>query len=331
MSVVAFQSGIDLSHLSAQEQMALQACVIQYRGGMQRVASEMYFVAEQVYQMKEILGDLFDKFALEELGVSERTARRYLQYRKVLAAHFADERGRINVANAMHLTGGAVALLTGDTDQEVIDEIRRLTGEGKTVDATTVKEILQAQSELRAQLASAEADADLARRQKEDLAEKRALDEARYRNEIERAQENLRRVTQQRDTLEEELQQAQSKSTAVDVKEVPVEVVPAGFATVEDAIADANKRLQALHEEEVKAKAALEDALKQSAQAREEAAAAIEGTRELTALRDQLESVLAKYPRALRAKIAAANDDAKQTLTALGKAMIRFGEELVEA
>lgn len=319
----------DLADLSDQQIASLSVCVTQFRLSQQRLGHELFALASTLVRMKDILGSRFGKFVEDELNISVRTANRYLHIHTVLQTHFSSN-GLINVAQASQLTQNALRLLSPDTPEDVIGEIRELADKGgKKIDEATIRQILESRErDLEAALASAQAEQLATVEELKKARSQSELHQARMQNELDKSEELLRRAALQRDALEAEIEELQKKATIVTEKEVIKEVPPAGYSSAIDAVNAAN---QMLVEAQTKKKK-LEDEIAAANRRHEELKAQVAeleaGEAEFLKLKGMLEDVLVKYPLARLKAMTAIDSNIKNVMHGIGQTMAELGQQL---
>lgn len=320
------QTAIDLSDISFDQMSELRLCVAEYRLSVNRVMNEYFHLTQQVVKMQELLGTRFYPFVQAELGISDRTARRYLHINKVLQAHFSTD-GRINVAQVQQISRSAFQLLSPETDDDVINEIRSLADQGVKVDESAVRRIIESrEKELEAELASVSAEKEILEKELNVTRESSEVQVARAKNEAERTAAKLDRAEQLRAALEEEIKELQSKATIVN--EVPKEVLPAGYTTAIEATNAANQLLAEAQQKRKDVEAEIADLKNKSSEIQRNIAEIQGGADEFLKLKEQLDAIIAKYPQARMEAMSSIDPAIKKLMKGIGEAMMQFGKEL---
>lgn len=326
---VSNQKTVDLSHLTEEQAIRLRILVVEIRSAQDRIGRELYLLTERLQLVSEMLGDSFTAFVESELGISRRAARRYLQVHSVLKAHFTDANGRNEWSETRHITQGALLLLANEPADEVIAEIRAIAQNGQEVNEATVKRLIESrEAELEARVAAAEAEVELAVRTAQKAGERAELELARVKSQVENSQELCRRLTEQRDSLEEEVARLQQQETQVVEKTIEKEVVPKGYATVTEAIQTAEKTLQVRVGELEKVDADLKDSQRKMAEMRANLAAAQAGSEEFFHMKKEVEALMLKFPLAMLKSMSGSDTNIKSSINALGEAMVAMGNLL---
>jgi hypothetical protein len=319
----------DLSHLSAEKLVEVRILVSEIRASQDRIGRELYYLTERMNSLSELLGEGFFAFVESELGIPVRSARRYLQVYSVLRAHFSDGDGRIAVNEARRITQGALVLLAIEPGGEVIDEIRDLVKRGEEVNEATVKRVIESrEAELEARVAAAEAEVAVAVRTAQQAGERAELELARVKGQAENSQELVRRLTEQRDALEEEVGRLQKQETQVVERTVEKEVVPKGYATIEEAIQSTEKNLQTKVSELAKVDADLKDSHQKLAELRANIVVAQAGKEDFFQMKQDVDALMLKFPAARLKSMADTDKDIKSSINALGEAMVAMGNLL---
>lgn len=326
---VSKKKPVDLSHLNAEQLVEVRFLVTAIRGSQDRIGRELYSLTEKMEALSQVLGDKFHAFVESELGISQRAARRYLQVHSVLRAHFSDSSGRTSVSEARHITQGALLLLANEPGDEVIAEIRAIAQNGEEVNEATVKRLIESrEAELEARVAAAEAEVALAVRTAQTASERAELEIARVKGQAENSQEMVRRLTEQRDSLEEEVNRLQQQETQVVEKTIEKEVVPKGFATIEEALQTTEKTLQVKAGELARIDADLKDRQEKLAEMRANLAAAEAGKEEFLKMKQDIEALMLKFPVAMLKSMSGSDTNVKSSINALGEAMVAMGNLL---
>jgi hypothetical protein len=323
---------IDLSDLTDEQRVALLMCVREFHLAGRRATEAIFVMTNQLAMMQEILGEgRFYPYAMQTLNISDRTIRRHLHINNTLKHHFANE-SFIDYTQTRNFTKSAIELLSPETDESVVIELKELASAGKKIDASTVREVLkQRDQELEAQLASAQAELASKTKQLGALQQQVDNDHARaVRDEANHA-ERLRRAEETRILLEEELETLKKQETPVitEFKEKPV--IPEGYKSVKDAIAAKEAELVQLRDREAEIRDRV-GALEQQEQA---ALAKLNelksGTEEFLRLKDGVDQLAAKFPLAMLRAMSARDKEVKAAIAGLGKMMVQLGNQLTTA
>lgn len=319
----------DLSHLNEEQMIEVRILVSEIRASQDRIGRELYLLTEKMNDLSKLLGDGFVDFVESELGISQRTARRYLQVHSVLKAHFSDSNGRTSASEARHITQGALVLLANEPGDEVIAEIRAIAKSGEEVNEATVKRLIESrEAELEARVAAAEAEVALAVRSAQKSSERAELEIARVKGQAENSQEMVRRLTEQRDALEEEVSRLQQQETQVVEKTIEKEVVPKGFATIEEALETTQKDLQTKTGELARVDADLKESQEKLAEMRANLAVAQAGKEDFLKMKQDVEALMLKFPVAMLKSMSGSDTNIKTSINALGEAMVAMGNLL---
>lgn len=323
-------SSINLSDLSNEDMLRLRMSVNEFRSAGRRMVAELYVMTTQLTVMKEILGaDRFRQFAADELSLNPRTLNRYMHINKVLNTHFMVE-GKVDLSAANAFTQRALALLAPNTETEVVESLREMAKQGVEINDKVVIEVMsKAEGDAAAQLASAQAELTARTRELEHERQGREVEFARAERELSSQAELIRRGEQRAKDLQEDIERLQKQTTQVRFEDR--EIIPAGFASVEAAIAAKNAELKALAGE----KEALSASIQELNEKRQEVVAAVEQTNASTEkfleMKAQAEVLIAHFPTALLKSLSESNPAVKGAIASLGQTMILFGQQLAKA
>lgn len=323
---------VDLTDLSEDHQAVLRSCVAEYRSAGRRVVSELHIMTEQLVRIEEIVGRrrLFP-FCRNELGLSTRTITRYLHLNKVLQQHFAVE-GKVPLSVTNAFSTRALQMLSPDTDESVIQEVKSVIDGGGKIDSRTVEAILaKREADHTAALASAQADTQAAERALARSRDQYTVELARAQRELTTQTELLRRAEQNSQILEEENGALRSQTTQVRYEEKRVEIIPPGYNSVQEAITSKQDELNELAAKKESAARSLA-ALDEQRRAMEEKLAVFNASvSEFVAMKDQVDLLIATFPLASLKEMAAGDKNINVALSTLGQTMVLFGEQLKSA
>ena len=318
-----------MNRLSSEDVMRLSMCVSEFRSAGRRLIGELYVMTQQLCVMREILGDDFRAFVQSELDLGNRMISRYMHINLVLKTHFTVN-GQVDLTEANAFTQRALALLSPSTDSHVVDELREIAAQGKTIDEKVVIEAMhRAEADAVAQLASAQADLTTKTRQLEDLQQQREVERSRTQREVESQAEMLRRAEQRRVDLEDQIQRLRLQAT--EVRFETKEVVPEGFASVEDAIAEKNRELTMLLEK----RQAISDEIESMSDQQKKQQDALKQTdassSQFLLMKDQADALIAQFPLPFLRSLSGKDKAVKAAIIALGETFTLFGQQLAKA
>jgi hypothetical protein len=318
-----------LSGLPAEDKMRLSMAVSEFRSAGRRLIGELFVMTQQLCFMRDILGDRFRGFVESELGLSPRMISRYMHINKVLTTHFMVN-GQVDVKEANAFTQQALALLSPTTDTDVVEELRTLASQGKTIDHKVVMEVMNAaEADAVAQLASAQADLTAKTRELSDFQTQREVERARNQRELEAQAELLRRAEQRRKDLEEEITKLRSQETQVRFEEK--EIVPPGYASVEEAISAKNRELESLAAQRDAVTADIGTLTEQQKKLQEAVQQANAGASQFLAMKEQADTLIAQFPIALLKSLSDKDPSVKAAIASLGETFMLFGQQLAKA
>jgi hypothetical protein len=323
---------IDLNDLSEENRAALHSCVSEYRSAGRRVVSELLIMTEQLVKIQEIVGGRrFYPFVRNELGLSKRTISRYLHLNKVLQQHFAVE-GKVPLSVANAISSRALEMLSPDTDEAVIQEVKSVIDGGGKIDSRSVETILaKREADHTAALAGAQADVHAATQALERSRDLHAVELARAQRELTSQTELLRRAEQNGQILEEENAALRSQSTQVRFEEKRIDVIPPGYTSVQDAIASKQAELDDLAAREESANRMLAALEQQRREMEEKLALFNASVGEFVAMKNQVDHLISTFPLASLKEMAASDKTINAALSTLGQTMMLFGEQLKSA
>lgn len=311
--------------------VALSLAVAEFREIENRIANDFVTMCTRLSMIKEILGEHFLRFAQDELGLKLRTIQRYLNLHQVMSTHLSNG-GRIDIGEARQFTQGALALLAPVTDDDVISEIRTLAQGGNKITEETIKQVIASRDvDYEARLKLAASETELAIKKMHEAQQKLELETARHSSSMVKQEELTRRSKEHVAALEADLERLRKQETVVSEKVVEKEVIPAGYATLAEAIDAATSNLnkakleaQAAEREAAEAKIKA-DALKSGLQA------AVLDTQDFGRVKTLLDEVMAALPRAQIQALSGSNPDLKKAFHETGAALVFFGNTLVAA
>jgi hypothetical protein len=320
----------DLSGVSGEEIAVLKTCVTEYNSAARRVVSELVVMTEQLATIQKIIPRRRDfyAFARNELGVGKRTITRYLHLHKVLQQHFAVD-GKVPAQVGNSISQRALLLLSPDTDESVILELKSVIDEGGKIQSEDVESLLaKREAEHAAQLASAQADLQAVSRELDRTRDQAAVELARTQRELSAQTELLRRAETNSQVLEEENTSLRRQATEVRYETRNVEIIPAGYTSVQEAIEKKEGELSHLSTRE-RSVAENIAALEAEKVALEEKLANFRaGIDDILTMKDTVEALIGKFPLGMVKEMGTGDKTVRAAMTSLGQMMILFGEQL---
>lgn len=325
-SDLALRSAIDLSDLSNEQASAVRTLVGESRLLQRRIGYDQAHLAVRLSKLYDIVGkQRFAPFVQAELDISERTARRYLHVSRVIDAHFRDNQGRLELERVRKVNLKAFGLLSADTDDTVIADIKEIADNGGKVDEEAVKQILSARDvDYEARIASVEANAEAAKTALQSAREQHEAEMFRMSRQMETNSELLRRATAQLEALQEEHDAIKAKPI-VEERIVTKEVVPQEYTDVVEAVSAEQRKLSEIQSK----RAHTEQQIAELERQRQQLAESQAGAEEILKLREQIESIMLKYPIARMHAITATDQSNKALVESLGTTMIDLGKQLL--
>jgi len=323
----------DLTGVSEGDLNVLKTCVTEYNSAARRVVSELVVMTEQLATIQKIIPRRRDfyAFARNELGVGKRTISRYLHLHKVLQQHFAVD-GKVPPQVGNSFSQRALLLLSPDTDESVILELKTVMDEGGKIETKDVESLLaKREAEHAALLASAQADLQALSRELDRTRDQAAIELARTQRELSAQTELLRRAETNSQVLEEENTSLRRQATEVRYETRNVEILPAGFTSVQEAIERKEGELSELTTRE---RGVTENiaALEAQQTALEEKLANLRaGVDDFLTMKDTVEVLIGKFPLVMVKQMGSSDKTVRAAMTSLGQTMILFGEQLNSA
>ena len=320
---------LDLNDLSSDSLIRLRMSVSEFRSAGRRLVGELYVMTTQLCVMRDILGDRFRPFVERELDLSARTVSRYMHMHKVLTTHFMVE-GKVNLDEANAFTQRALALLSPTTDTQVVLDLRELASKGEHIDEKLVLEVFsKAEEDAVTKLASTQADLTALTRDLESVRQAREVERAKAQRELASQSEMLRRGEQRSRDLEQEIEKLRAQETQVRFEEK--EVVPAGYASVEEAIAAKTGELATLAGQRDAISTEIQSLTERQSKLRQAVEQTNAGAAQFVAMKEQADALIAQFPLALLKSLSEKDQTVKAAIKSLGQTMVLFGEQLAKA
>lgn len=330
MSDADIPATYDLSGVSEGDLSVLKTCVTEYNSAARRVVGELVVMTEQLATIQKIIPRRRDfyAFARNELGVGKRTITRYLHLHKVLQQHFAVD-GKVPAQVGSAFSQRALLLLSPDTDESVILELKSVIDEGGKIETKDVESLLaKREAEHAAQLAAAQADLQKLSRELDRTRDQAAIELARTQRELSAQTELLRRAETNSEMLEEENTSLRRQATEVRYETKNVEIVPAGYTSVQEAIDKKEGELSELASRERSVAESIAALEAQKTALEEKLAAFHAGIDDFLNMKDTVEALIGKFPMGMVKEMGAGDNAVKSAIASLGKTMILFGEQL---
>jgi regulator of replication initiation timing len=292
-------------HLNDEQKANLILWVATYRQSGNRLVQEFVRMCEALYNIQTMLETQFIPFVEQHLGLTKGTAYRYLTIYRGMKLVNAGESREID-----QFTKGALHLIGGQTDDDLITEIREIAKEGGSINETAVKEIIAKRNTA--------TDADLALARAEFAKAEQLLISKQAEFDIENTRLRLENagLSKALDVSDETLKDANEEiarlqySETVVVEKV-VEVTPEGFQTTENAIAVKKRELRAKENELAAVAAKLEATKAEEARLRELMSAAKAGKDQTDAFVLAANALIATFPAGTLAETIKQNPEVK--------------------
>lgn len=323
LSVVSPKTNLASWEQFPQEQsIQLQVLVRQFQLTEDRMLVELSVLVQTLAKVKELTGEHFNAFTEQQLGISPTSRRRYMSIYALMEAHFKTN-GRVDPLEMRQFTQRALSLLSPDTDDGIILELRTIAQSGNKVDEKTVRNLLEARdNDHQTQIATLQAEITSTKKDASVDLNRLQLENARLITQDQNTQELVRRLTEQCSTLDTEIDALRKETTQVQY--VDKEVPPAEYVTALDAIKDASSK-----------KEDLEKSIKQLQDKKSDLENQIQfvsaGAEEFLKMKEQVDSLLLKFPVAMIRAVSATDQTIKQHIEMLGASMLQFGQQLQNA
>ena len=324
------RSNLDLSDLSLDQQTLLMTTIAQFRQSQSRITYELCLLTTHFWTMKEILGDnRFYRFAEDELGFNKKKTSRLLKMYRVLNTHFSDDKGRFHPSALTNFSQSGLLLLSDDTDDSIIEEVKRLALSGKVTEAMVRELLEQRTSEDRDSVLALTAEIEHEKRRATALEAAAELADARSRAISENLTERVRHLEEQRDQLDEELVELRERAVEVKNVEVWVEVLPKEYISKEHALAAIEQKIHEADSKRKKIDRDVRNAEAHLAQTQTQLSADhLDSADNLVKIREAVTDFLQQFPKVLLTKIGTANPAIMVEINLLGDALVAAGNQL---
>lgn len=327
-STIKLTTSVDLSEFNNEKLLSLSLYLTTFKQSQKRLADEIFISSQQMFLMEQLLGSKIFQFAEEEFGLKHRTVRRYLHTYNMLASHITTD-GRIAVDEARQFTRSALLLLSTDTAEEVILEIRNIAQSGTIVNEATVKRLLDEQSgDFESKMSASQAEISANKKNLASLNEKLELSQARLNTVQSNSAEKERRLSLQVEELEAEINKLKEGEIQVVNKEV--EVVPSGFKSIQEAITSENIKhheIQKKIAEFIEEKKTLEQEL---TLIRDSFKVLQVSSEDVAKFRSEIESAFLKMPYSRLLALSQADVGIASMLKEVGNDLISRGQQLCQ-
>jgi len=321
---------VHLKDLSGQQQMELYAMLTELRSSIRRVQSEFNFIALKLGQMHEILGDGLYAFVQEKIGMQRFQVNRMLLQHKALKTHLSDEAGRIDMVAASRFTQGALRLFAPIEDNEVIEEVRKLADKGEKINEKLIERVIEShKSDADARVALAETEAERATKKLSEEKEKHETAMLRLQSQVNASSDQLRKMAEHRETLEQELDNLRKQATIVTEKKV--DTIPEGYTSIQEAIDAANKQLAHVQQLERTLTDENTRLVEEQARLKVENAGLQTSVADYMEIKSLADRFLLQFPQAKLKAIAGSSNEYRTAIAGMAEAMIDFGKQLQNA
>ena len=289
------------------------------------VAKNMIDMAYQLHVMKQLLPkDRFFDFTSNVLGMSQRNTFRYLKVYEI-ALKFFSENGRLDYESDSKLSLRAYQMIGDADNDELVTDIRELVANsGDRVDLSKIRTLVETRNnKTELKLAETIADVENLRRQLETERSEHSHEMQQkdfvilqQKNRLTERDSFSSNLNEQKPLLERENQELRNRPPNVITREVAV--LPAEFASLEQAIESMNNLLETKKEQAN----SLDSQLTAMRQKIEESKEKHDIFVQCIA---QLESVIAKWPE-MYVRTLSSDPDIRQLVKQYAQTMIDFGQ-----
>ena len=236
--------------LSDDDKANLLVFVAIYRHSAHRMVNEFINMSSQLHEMERLLGREFIPFVRAHLNISQATAFRYLRIHAGMT--LVNDGGKPDTRDFERFTQGALYLIGGQTDDDLVMEIQLLAERGEKINEKVVRQVITRRDRRRdAELALARAESANAVQALKACRTTSDEENTRLRLELHNMSNFAARCEAEAADANEEIERLVASKTRV--MEKRVEVVPAGFQSVQTAIAIKTRELR-VKEAELSAK-----------------------------------------------------------------------------
>lgn len=320
--------------------------VFRIRSAFKRVAEDVLYIGGELLKLKETAKGHFYALCQQELGISETTARRFIRAAERFSEHHNAARA-LPVSIIYELSSPNIS---DHSFEEITATIESVANEGGTVVPAEVKQMIAAAQEetraarLAAEKAEAEKDEALndlieTRGQLKEVTNERQhyeMESMRWKDKAEKATSALAKANTELSEFmtasteqERKLKELKEKLANMkpEVKEKEVAMIPAEYASLEEAIKDGERKLQTINRQIEEAKQAKSRAERDLSVARSQTSEAEAQLQQLMDLRTDVEMLLAKYPTSLIALIGTGEQNSKE-IGAIAKLLKTLASQL---
>ena len=318
--------------------------VFRIKSAFKRVAEDVLYIGGELLKLKETTKGHFYALCQQELGISETTARRFIRAAERFSEHHNAARA-LPVSIIYELSSPNIS---DQSFEEITGTIESVAAEGGTVVPAEVKQMIAAAQEearaarLAAEKSEAEKDEALndlieTRGQLKEATNERQhyeMESMRWKDKAEKATSALAKANTELSEFmtastdqERKLKELKEKLANMKPEVKEVAMIPAEYASLEEAIKDGERKLQAINRQIEEAKQAKSRAEKDLSVARSQTSEAEAQLQQLMDLRTDVEMLLAKYPTSLIALIGAGEQNSKE-IGAIAKLLKTLASQL---
>jgi hypothetical protein len=321
---------VQLNDLDSTQQMELYALLAEFRSSMRRVETEYIFMSLKLGQMHTILGDRLFAFVQDKIGMQRYQVNRMLMANKSLTTHLTDAAGRTDMVASSRFTQGALRMFAPIEDGDVIEEVRKLAGQGEKITEKLIERVVQShQSDTEARAALAEAEAERANKKLAEFAEQHEVATLRLEKQVNASAEQLRKAAEHRQALQQEVETLRKQATIVTEK--TVDKIPDGYTSIQEAIDDANKKLEQAQQRERAVAQETERLISEQAQVKAATADLHGSVADYQEIKSVADRFLLQFPQAKIKAIAGTSAEHRSAIAGMAQAMIEFGTQLQNA
>ncbi|MFY9329543.1 MAG: hypothetical protein WAO76_16225 [Georgfuchsia sp.] len=316
--------GFDLTSVPTEIRSRIATQIRRVHDSLRRTAFEIIEIGHALIDIRDTIEEgSFESLIREEFRMDPRVARRFMQTARYVDEHLTGNQARL----LNHLSPTVLyQLAQGDVTVEIVQSVLEKKTDGQQVMPADIRKAMAEMQErldgIGGELAEAvgqlsDAKAKLA--ETTERADRSELAAARYRETADRvsrsltnAQEDINQMSQEQGRLQDEINGLRDRLANPATKEVEKEVAPAGFRSIQEAIAAKEKDLRDITNKRSKLEDEMGIAQRRLAEIQGQLASSEASFSTLTAFRADIQALCAKFPAAF--VIASANDDRRVTV-----------------
>lgn len=315
--------GFDLDAVPTEFRSRVAAQIRRVRDSLRRTTIEIIEIGHSLIDIRDTIEEgSFTALIQEEFQMNPRVARRFMQ-----TARYVDEHLNDNDAHLLNHLSPTVLyqLAQGDITLEVVQSVLERQTDGQQLMPADIRKAMAEMQErldgMGGELAESLGQLSATKAkltESTERADRNELAAARYRETADRvsrsltnAQEDINQMSQEQARLQDEINGLHDKLSNPPTKEVEKEVVPAGFKSIQEAIASKEKELRDVTNKRSKLEDEMGIAQRRLAEVQGQLVSSEAGFNTLTTFRADIQAICAKFPAAF--VITSAGDDPRVT------------------